>query len=180
MHFLIGTLIVLAIIYFMIVSPGFRTAAFVLLGIVGVGIYLIVQNNEKTAKEYQQQQAANERLAVTSIRPDDLVLSGVSLIPQSYGLNDWQLKGTIANNSKLNLGSIRFLVTVQECTPNQVCKIIGQETASTMSDNGYSPKPLVPAGQVRLFNTYAIKFANMPVVSNPRWEYKITEIRAAF
>jgi hypothetical protein len=164
------------IFYFLIVSPGCRWGAFILLGITGVGIYLLIQNDGKNTKAYQQQQATNEQKAVASIRPDDLVLSGVSLIPEPWGMSEWELKGTVTNNSQFNLGSIEFVVTIKDCSLNQACKIIGQERAFTMNDKG----PLVPAGQVRLFSTFAIKFANMPAVSNPLFDYKITEIRAAF
>jgi len=174
MHFLIGTVIVLAIIYFMIVSSGFRWTALVLLGIVGVGIFFLFQNDAKHTQENQQKQVTKEQKAVASIRPDELVFSGVSLTPEPWGMSEWELKGTITNNSQFNLGSIEFVVTIKDCTLNQACKIIGQERAFTMSDK----RALVPAGQVRLFNTFAIKFANMPAVSNPPFEYKITETRA--
>jgi hypothetical protein len=113
---------------------------------------------------------------LTAIRPDEIPLSSVSL---AKDYSSWQLKGTVTNNSKFNLGSIKFLVTVQDCPASQVCKIIGQETIDTMSED-YPPKPLVPPGQVRLFKTYAMKFVNMPLASNFQWDYKITEIRAAF
>jgi len=176
MHFLIGTLIVLAIIYFMIVSPGFRAAALILLAICGVGIFLIIENSEKQTKQRQQQQAEEERRATNSIRSDDLLLSGISLVKDQYG-GGWTLQGTITNNSKFDLGRISFRVTIQDC-PNQVCKIIGQETTSTIS--AFDQKSLVPAGQVRLFKTYRMKFENMPPATASRWDYTISTIRAAF
>jgi ABC-type oligopeptide transport system ATPase subunit len=36
----------------------------------------------------------------------------------------------------------------------------------------------VPAGQVRPFSAWFKKFDNMPPVTNPIWEYKVSEIRA--
>jgi hypothetical protein len=105
-----------------------------------------------------------------------LALTDVSLTKD--GFNGWQLKGTITNNSKIALRSISFLITIKDCPRTDDCKIIGQENTSTMSED-FGRTPLVPAGQVRLFRTYSMKFANMPPASNPRWEYKVAQIRAA-
>ena len=50
MHFLIDTAIVLPLIYFIIISLRFRMAAFVLLGIAGVGLYLIKKTTTRELK----------------------------------------------------------------------------------------------------------------------------------
>ena len=175
--FLIGTVIVLLVIGFMIVSPGFRSLVILILIAVGIGIFWLIQSNKKESEQRQQQAAANEQWALTSIKPSDISLTGVSLAQNgSY----WQLKGTITNNSKFNLGFIRFLVTMQDC-PDQSCKIIGQEDTRT-ADSRYSSTvqtTLVPAGQVRLFGTDSMDFKNLPPATKLRWDYKITQIRAA-
>jgi hypothetical protein len=151
-----------------------------------------------------QQQAEAERWATTAIRSDELALTDVSL---NHGPSGWTLKGTITNNSKVvALGSVSFLVTVKDCPTNQQCKITGQENTATRTQShqtglfddipsgASAPLPscapsssssphwvldvLVPPGQVRLFESNEMAFRNMPPSSNPRWEYKITEIRA--
>ena len=176
LSFLIGTAIVLAIIYFMIVSPGFRSVVIVIVIALGIGIYLLIQNSNKEAEQRRQQEAANERLALTSITSADISLSGVSL---SKNGSYWQLKGTITNNSKFNLGNVAFLVTIQDCA-DQVCKTIGQENTTTSDPLRTYPLTLVPAGQVRLFTTRSMEFKNMPPATKPSWDYKITQIRAVF
>ena len=115
-----------------------------------------------------------DRWETTSIPLDQIPLSDVSLIKSDFS---WTLKGTVTNNSKYDLGSVRFLVTIQDCPPSQTCRIVGQEDATTMSSDSFK-KLLVPSGQVRLFKTYGMKFENMPPMANPRWDYRVTEIRA--
>jgi hypothetical protein len=179
MHFLIGALIVVAIIWFMIVSPAFRRIAIALLVLASLGIAWVVYNSNEEEKVRQRQQAENERFAVTAIQAEDLSLADVTLKKEGAW---WCLKGAITNNSKYALGKIRFLVTIQDCPQPQNCKVVGQEAASTNSGSySYNDRtPIVPASQVRLFSTYAMAFKNMPATSNPQWSYKITEIRATW
>lgn len=99
---------------------------------------MIIQNSETESKQRAAQQAASERLAVTSIRADELSLSGVSLVKEPSG--GWTLQGTLTNNSKFNLARLEFLVTMQDC--RQSCKIIGQETISTASADYLDRRPL--------------------------------------
>jgi hypothetical protein len=165
--YLVGTLIVLAIIYFMVV-PHLRSFVFVLALIVGFGIYLVAGHANKENEQSNKQQVANEWRARNSIKPNDISLAGVSLVHLGSA---WQLKGTITNNSKFSLDSIQFQVTIQDCV-GQSCKIIAQEDTQTEGAN-------IPAGQVRLFNTYSMEFKNMPPPNKALWDYKIIQIRAA-
>jgi membrane protein implicated in regulation of membrane protease activity len=175
MHFLIGALVVVAIIWFMIVSPAFRRIAVGLLVLVSLGIAWAVYNSNEETKVRQRQQAENERFAVTAIQAQDLLLADVTLKKEGAW---WYLKGAITN-TKYALGKIGFLVTIQDCPQPQNCKVVGQEAASTNSGSySYNDRTsIVPAGQVRLFSSYAMEFKNMPAASNPQWNYKITEIR---
>jgi hypothetical protein len=179
MHFLIGALVVLAIIWFMIVSPGFRKIVVGLVVLVSLGVAWLVYNSNEENKLRQRQQAENERFAVTAIRAEDLLLSDVTLKKEG---TYWYLKGSITNNSKFALGKIGFQVTIQDCPQPQNCKVIGQDATSANSGSySYSDRtPIVPATQVRLFSTYPMEFKNMPAASTPQWSYKITEIRATW
>jgi hypothetical protein len=178
MHFLAGTLIVLAIIYFMIVSPGFRAFAIFLLVACGIGVWLIIDNGQKESALRRQQQAEEYRRATTSIRLEDLALSNITLSKNPYGGN-WTMKGMIENNSKFDLGLIRFVVTIQDCP--QQCRTIGEERVTTMNGSfSFDRKPLVPAGQTRLFETYGMKFENLPPATASKWNYKVIEIQAVF
>jgi hypothetical protein len=179
MGLLVGTLIALAIVYFLIISPGFRMFAIFVVVALGIYIYSLNESGKKESAKRQQAEAAQEWRVVNSIQSDDLNLANLNL---SKDYSGWILKGTITNNSKSDLRSIRFLVTIQDCPPSSVCKIIGQEGVriAAPGDYGYSSSggTLVPAGQVRQFNSSAMQFVNMPPSTNMRWEYKITEIRA--
>jgi hypothetical protein len=183
-HLLAGAILAVAIIYFLIVSAGFRRftkiilIVFAVLAVIaGVGIYIVIKNDQTEQGKREQQHAEYERRITTVIRPEDLSLTDVSLNRSDY--RGWVLKGTVANNSKFGLDKIEFLVTIKSCSVNQVCKIIGQEQASAYGDV-LDPKrpPLVPAGQVRQFSAWITKFDNMPPTPNPVWEYKVTQIRA--
>jgi hypothetical protein len=157
-HLLAGAIVAVAIIYFLIVSPGFQRFAKIILGvfavvavIAGVGIYFVIKSEETERVRRAQQYAEYERQITTAIRPEDLSLTDVSLNRSEY--RGWVLKGTVTNNSKFGLDKIEFLVTIKSCSANQVCKIIGQEQASAYGDVLDSKRPpLVPAGQVRQFS----------------------------
>lgn len=169
MHFMVGAAVVVAIIYFMIVSPGFRAFAICLLVALGIGLFVLTENSNKEAAARQSQQVEQEQWAATAIRVEDILLTDVSLIRQQTW---WVLKGSVANNSGFNLGPMTFLVTIRDCPQPQNCRVIGQEAASTNS--GFE----TPSGQVRLFSTYALDFINMPPAVKPEWDYKITKLRA--
>jgi hypothetical protein len=176
-----GTAIVaVAIIFFLIVSPGFRKFAMVFIVAGGVGVYfLLVKNNSESAKR-QETLGAQEQLALNSIRADELKFSNVFLDQSGPS---WTLRGDVTNNSKYGLRWVQFLVTIQDCPPTRGCVTIGQETILTKASEdlgqGYN-LPLVPAGQKRLFESYPMRFANTPRTNNIRWDYKITQIRSVY
>ena len=80
------------------------------------------------------------------------------------------LKGNVTNNSKYRLGSLGFIVRIEDCPPQKGCITIGQESVRAVVS--------VPPGQMRAFSSYDIDFKGMPAASSPRWRYEITEIRA--
>jgi hypothetical protein len=121
----------LAVFRFMIVSPGFRWTVIAVLVAAAIGVYWLIENNKKEDERYWQQEAANERWALTSIKQDDIALTGVSLVQNG---TSWQLKGTVTNNSKFDPSKIKFLITVQDCAV-QPCQTIGQETVHTSSES---------------------------------------------
>ena len=157
-----------------------------------------LQQQAEAERVRLQQQAEAERWATTAIRSDELLLTDVAL---NHGYSGWTLKGTVANNSKVALGSISFLITIKDCPTNKQCKIIGQENTTTRTQSHkeglFDDIPnasgvascsspcehwvldvLVPPGQVRLFETNEMAFRNMPPSSSPQWTYQITEITA--
>jgi hypothetical protein len=120
-HLLAGAIVVIAIIFFLIISPGFRRFTKITLAVVailaviaGVGIYVALNQEQAERGRREQQCAEYERQITTAIRPDDLSLTDVSLTRSDY--QGWTLKGTLANNSKFDLHRIDFLVTIKNCS----------------------------------------------------------------
>src|SRR5258708_5957972 len=127
MGWLIVTLIGIAAIYFMIVSPGFRILAMIAIGALVLSVYYWIDNNNKRSAQYYAAQAKarvesqNERR--NAVKTTDLLLQDVSL-KLNYD-SWWTLEGVVANNSKKPLESLRFAVTMLDCPPRQECRIIG-------------------------------------------------------
>jgi len=167
MGWLIGTIVVIAIIYFMIVSPGFRSVAILIVVAAGIGIWVLYENTKQQSERWRQEQAARERLALTSIDARDLSFSDVQLTKSPWRT----LKGNVVNNSKYSLGSLVFLVKVEDCPPQKPCITIGQESTQVWVS--------VPPGQMRAFSSSDLRFEGMPAAVNPRWHYEIRQVRAS-
>ena len=168
MAWLVGTIIAIAIIYFMIVSPGFRGVAILIVVAAGIGIWLLIENDKKQSERRQQEEAARERLALTSIDVRDLSFSDVKLVKEYRA---WTLKGNVVNNSKYSLGSLTFFVKVEDCPAQKPCITIGQERTQA--------RVSVPPGQMRAFSSSDLRFEGMPPAVNPRWRYEVTQVRAS-
>src|SRR5262249_2646719 len=132
-----------------------------------IAIYVLIENDRKESQRRQQIAAAQERAALSAISTTDIALDDVQLKKESSW---WVLKGNVTNNSKYHLGSLGFIVRIEDCPPQKGCITIGQERVRAIVS--------VPPGQMRAFSSYAIDFKGMPAASSPRWRYEITEIRA--
>jgi hypothetical protein len=98
-------------------------------------------------------------------------LDDVKLKKGSYDFSEYTLEGTITNNSGYSLGTMWFEVTLTDCQ-NENCRVVGQKTVST--------SVTVPAGQVRAFSSFALRFNNLPPVNGSRtWAYKVISLRTA-
>ena len=89
MAWLIGAIVAIAIIYLMIVSPGFRGVAILIVVAAGIGIWVLIENDKKQSERRNQEEAARERLALTSIDARDLSFSDVKLVKSTW----WTFKG---------------------------------------------------------------------------------------
>jgi hypothetical protein len=170
-HFIIGLFLVGLVIMWMIASPGFRNFVFIVVLLIGGGIWWLIDSSNKASEKDRAERATQEYIATTAIKLADLKLENVTLKKASYGLSDFTLDGTVANNSGFPLGTIYFEVTFTDCQ-NGNCRVVGQKTASATVT--------VPAGQVRAFSTDALRFDNLPPVNGARtWTYRITSLRTA-
>jgi hypothetical protein len=184
MHFLVGPILFLGIIWFMIVSPGFRYFVFALVGLSVLIVFVLNSQSQRDQTRREQVQAqqqverekepsiARERdkMARSLMKPEEISVSGATLTRSSG--DDWNFSGTFYNHSKYQITEARFDVFIRQCDNNKKCVITGQSTTTTKAW-GFS----VPVGQARGFVTEA-EFRNLPQVGGQIWDYKITGVKA--
>jgi hypothetical protein len=170
-HFIVGLFLVGLVIMWMVASPAFRNFVFVVLLVIGGGLWWLIDSSNKSAEKDRAERASQEYVAATAIKLADLKFENVNLKKASYGLGDFVLDGMVTNNSAFPLGTIYFEVTITDCQ-NGTCRVVGQTTTSA--------SVTVPASQVRGFSSRALRFDNLPPASGARsWAYKITSLRTA-
>jgi hypothetical protein len=181
---LLAVLVILALSFFAIVSPLFRSILLVVAAI-GGGLLVYAYNNQQKASEvYRRQRASAEGYATTAITINDLSFSNVALNHVLDMPMRWALEGNVANNSKHELKSIVFQVTLRDCEKVgsiDTCNIVGQENIQAIDLK-------VPPGQTRAFKSSTFEFRNLPkhvgtCTSNPcpstrQFNWVVYEIRA--
>lgn len=173
----IGLAIVLiAVSYFLIVSPGFRKAA----GFISVGIFAglaaltasSIRNYEETSRQEHQLWEASQRFAATAIKPSDLVLEDVAFVKPSYCLgmesssvciSNWVLKGVVKNNSNYALAWMTFEIKAVDCPAQSTVAVTNaRRNCRTAGQIQREASVSVPPGETREFSSYAIKFEGIP------------------
>jgi hypothetical protein len=186
----------IALVFFMIISPGFRYFIIALVALVvlgGLGIYGWIEHdnekaqqaNERNERQWQEKLAA----ARSAIALRDLALDKVQLKKEHGPL--WTLTGNVTNNSKYSLSSLRFIVRIEDCPQKMDDWVTDPKGTAPKDPKGTVPKECitigeaptrvevsVPPGQMRAFSSPKIYLEGMPTTSNPRWGYEITEIQA--
>src|SRR5262245_12951363 len=127
MGWLIAIVVVVAIIWFMIVSPGFRYTAIGLVLFAGAAIFFWIQKERNENEQRARERAASEAIAVILITKNDIALECFQLV-KDYSW--WGLKGNVINHSKYTLGSLQFLVRVRDCPETKPCIIVAEERAT--------------------------------------------------
>jgi hypothetical protein len=178
---IVAVVVAIAVVFFMIISPGFRRVAIVSAVLGGFGLWWIIRYSTQETQQYERQRVEAERISTTLIKQSDLALTDVKL-EKEYSW--WALKGTVTNNSRYALSSMTFEVTIMDC-PNAIASVTStqeKESCRTVGQQTGEAHAVVPAGQTRTFSTYALEFKNMPAPANPserRTQWKIAEIHAA-
>jgi hypothetical protein len=149
----------------MIVSPTFRYLAIGLVVLGGLFIWGTIEKSNKDAEARNRELAAQDYVARTSIKKDDIDLANVKLVKDVY----WSLSGTVLNRSTFTLGSVTFNVQMQDCPTETTCVVIGENRATAYSLN-------VPPKQMRTFSA-AVEFPNMPKATKPVWSYSLVDTR---
>lgn len=175
-HFLIGLFIVVIIIMLMINSPAFRSFVFIVMIVVGLGIWWLFEVDNKNSERRNREQAADnaralavETAALNAIKIDDLKFENV-LLKKLVADNTFALTGVVQNDSKHYLEQVVMEVRIVDCSNNS-CRTVGQERATLRVG--------VPSTQARSFESDRMTFRGLPSVSGARnWNYNITSIRA--
>jgi hypothetical protein len=167
-------IVVVAVLAFLIISPGFRKVVGVLVFGIACAIALFVMNKSDGPTRQAKAPVVDGEPIV--INTSDLALSAITVVRPSYDANgvldEWILQGVVTNNSKHALLGMKFEVVVLDCprsantnTTNTAskCRTIGQQRSDASIN--------VPAGQTRAFSTFAIKFDGMPP-ADQRYERK--------
>lgn len=173
MGWLIATVIVLAIIYFMVISPGFRVFAFVLLGGIAIWIYAQNESSNKEAARAQIERAEKDRarakfdeLAEKAIRLSELEIKDLKF-GKFYGAR-YNLDGIVYNKSDTTLLEIAITVTLSDCANTAACVVVG-EAMDTSTLN-------VPPGQARAFSM-TFNMQGVPEKSGLQYVTKLTRAR---
>jgi hypothetical protein len=165
MHFILGILVFLIFCWLMVVSPGFRYVAIGLAVLGGLFIWGAIEKGSKDTEARNQQLVAQDYVARTSIKKDDLDVANVKLVKDTY----WSLSGTVTNGSTFTLGSMTFNIQMKDCPTEATCVVIGESRATAYSLN-------VPPKQMRTFSASS-DFPNLPKAAKPVWSYSLVETR---
>jgi uncharacterized membrane protein len=192
----IGMAIVLvAGVYFLIISRGFRMFA----GVVCVAaviaviwiVYSVSQSNEQSSQRQAAERAQQERMAATAIKAEELSFRNVAVQRPSYdpngrmSPNEWLLTGTVTNNSARPLADVTFEITVLDCpdASRKDCLTVGRKQTTAAVRKGYGETANVPPGQTRALSSYAIRFEGIPDTPqgySRKFVWKLDGVRAAW
>jgi hypothetical protein len=161
MGWLIAVIVILVIIYFMIISPGFRIFAIVTIGAAGLFVWWIIEKDKRSDVERRAQEYRQEQVATSLIMPEDLHLTDLTIRKRTL---DWELTGKVTNQSQHTLTKFSLAVVVREGD------IIVGETTESISVT-------VPPGQLRTFWT-AFRLPGMPEEGKFKWQHKIVTVWA--
>lgn len=156
MVWLFAAVVFVTVVWLLFVSEGFRKfAIFAMLAAVAIGVWFYLDNQAK------------EQLALTSIRPDEVQLTDLTL----YRDFSWHLKGTVKNRStSKTLSGLIISIKVSDCR-TKPCEIIADEDAYVSER--------VPPGQTRFFDANAGLSYDQVLPDGWEWSYEVKEIRAA-
>jgi hypothetical protein len=116
----------------------------------------------------QRSQTAGE--AAGQIAPDDINLVGMRLGVDGDG-ETYHVKGQIENRSqKLTLTELQLKVTLQDCTEDNGCQVLGEQVATVPTE--------IPAGQSKEFEAQT-KFKDLPKAKGTLgWHYSVVAAKA--
>ena len=107
--------------------------------------------------------------AGAQIAPEEINLASMRLGDDGNG-ESYQVKGEIQNHSKATLAELQVKVSLQDCTEENGCQIIGEQVATVPTD--------IPAGQSKVFEA-STKFKDLPKTKGTLgWHYAVVAAKA--
>jgi hypothetical protein len=164
MAWLFISVVLIAVVYLAVQFATFRTAIWVLFGllfiVVAAGTGWLYHNKN----EYDKREALSRRL----IRPNEVAITD-AVLGQTYG-SSWKVKGNVTNRSSHELSGITLKIAVQDCpVSGGSCTTIGEDHAEAYSLS-------VPPNQMRAFDVH-VNLQDMPKPTKWEWTYTIQEVR---
>ncbi|MDP1700424.1 MAG: hypothetical protein Q8L53_05610 [Aestuariivirga sp.] len=163
MGLLVAVIALFVIIYFAVVSSGFRIFLLVALAAALPLGYFWYQQSAKESADNELRLS----IARSLVKPTDLEMADSKLTPPSYpGLSLWNIYGVIKNNSDYEIESIALTIEVTNCDAyDSNCVVVG---------SGIARRDIlrIPKGQARAFNV------NFPLENLPKldkWKWRITD-----
>jgi hypothetical protein len=160
MTWIAAIVVVAALVWLSLKSPGFRIFLLAAAVLAGAGVWWFGERSEERAK-----------LADELIKPSEVQLSDLSL-RDSIGTRK-VFTGRIKNlSTTYTLSAIALELTAYDCPDREItksCDIIGQADVTAGAR--------VPPGQVRSFEQY-VSFFNMPPARNFQWSYGLERVQA--
>jgi hypothetical protein len=177
MGWLIAAVVILTLIYFMIVSPGFRMFALCAIGLLGFWAYSLYQSEQKevTARKAQAAARHEEELRQaayqeTLIPPRELKIINPVVDRDKYLWEKWSFTGSVINSSKYRLTGIVVQLAALTCSSPQSCIVVGETTAEITFARG------VPPSQARGFDTH-VEFRDIPKDITPTVHFRVVRTR---
>ena len=164
-----ATIILLATIFFAIVSEGFRAFLLVVVGLAVVGGFWLYNNAQKeNARREQATQLARTLIPFSKLKFDNFHMS-----PNYSGSDSFTLSGLVTNQSEHQLQHLSLTVTLENCSaPGVGCVVVGQ--AKNVGD--YDTLA-IPPKQARQLQTLVF-FQNLPPLNSWQWHYTINYVEA--
>ncbi|MBC2777560.1 hypothetical protein [Parasphingopyxis marina] len=165
MGWLIAVLIILTVIYFSIISPGFRKGLFGLIGLVVVAGLI-----------YYSYERREERAALSRVSQDDLEFTRLGWT-FSYS-DDVLFSGVVRNRSRYEVTNLVFRLELFDCPTSAPEDDWPRGCASIGLDDRASTYASIPPEGSRQFEVRGMMFHTPEVQGSPYLQWGIEEVRA--
>ena len=159
MAWLLGLIIVAALVYLAYLSPETRKAVITVLAVVLCGVAYLIYD-----------EFATERQATSLIALDEVELRNFSTNSRT-GI--FYAKGSVKNlSASETIESIELRVRAHDCPGDELT-----DACETVGESVEKMKLEVPPGQVRGVEK-SVSFSNLPSVTNLVWSFSVAGVRA--